>query len=222
MVERIFPEKKMKTPWPRLEYDDVMERYGTDKPDIRENGDDPDELAFAWVLNFPLFEAAKKEGHFVPEHHMFSAPIGDDVEKLDTDPSSVRSLSHDLVLNGYEIGSGSIRIHDSAVQQKIFDLIGFTKEESQYFSHMLTAFTYGTPPHGGIAPGIDRLLMVLLNQPNIREVIAFPKTADGRDLMMGAPAPVSNKQLREVGIQLRDDVTSDDEAEVEKELNDDA
>ena len=220
MVERIFPQKKMKTPWPRLEYDDVIKRYGTDKPDIRENSDDPDELAFAWVLNFPLFEAAKKEGHFVPEHHMFTAPVGADVEKLDSDPASVRSLQHDLVLNGNEIGGGSIRIHDPEVQQKIFDLIGFSEEEASYFSHMLTAFTYGMPPHGGIAPGIDRLLMVLLNQPNIREVIAFPKTSDGRDLMMGAPAPVSSKQLREVGIQLLDDPPSPKGSHVTKAMED--
>jgi len=133
---------------------------------------------------------------------MFTAPHPDDLHFLDTDPLKARGLQHDLVLNGYEIGGGSIRIHQPEVQRKIFDLIGFSDEQKQQFNHMLTAFEYGVPPHGGIAPGIDRFMMILENEPNIREVIAFPKTGDGRDLLMGAPSEVSNEQLKELHIEI--------------------
>ncbi|MBI4127775.1 MAG: aspartate--tRNA ligase [Parcubacteria group bacterium] len=164
---------------------------------------DPNLLAFAFVVDFPLFEEGKLEnGHFAPSHHMFTMPKEEDLKLLDTDPAKARSYQYDFVLNGYEVGGGSIRIHDPKIQEKIFSLIGFTEKEKQYFSHMLKAFSYGVPPHGGIAPGIDRLLMILQNEPNIREVIAFPKNQTAQDLMMDAPSWVSEEQLRELSIKV--------------------
>ena len=157
---------------------------------------------FLWVTDFPLFEEKEIEGSLAPSHHMFTAPKEEDVAKLDTDPHSVRSYQHDLVLNGYEIGGGSIRIHNPLLQAKIFDLIGFSKQQKEDFKHLLTAFTYGVPPHGGIACGLDRFLMILQNEPSIREVIAFPKTGEGRDLMMNAPSEVDEEQLKELGIKV--------------------
>ncbi|MBI4120651.1 MAG: aspartate--tRNA ligase [Parcubacteria group bacterium] len=204
IVQELYPKKRIQeVPWPRMSYDEAMKKYGTDRPDIRENKEDPDLLAFVWVLDFPLFEAGMEHGHYAPSHHMFTAPKEEDIEKLDTDPGSVRSYQHDMVLNGYEVGGGSIRIHRSDLQQKIFKLIGFDERQQKEFAHMLEAFRKGVPPHGGIAPGIDRLLMVLENEPNIREVIAFPKTGEGRDLMMSAPSEISQKQLDELGLKVQ-------------------
>ena len=211
LVKSLFPQKKIsKSPWPRLPHSFVQKEYGTDKPDLRKDKKDPDELAFAWVIDFPLFKEQTEEdffhgsglAKFAPSHHMFTAPHPDDIALLDSDPLKVRGLQHDLVLNGYEVGGGSIRIHQSEIQEKVFDLIGFTDEQKKQFQHFLTAFEYGAPPHGGIAPGIDRLLMILENEPNIREVIAFPKTGDGRDLLMGAPSGVSEGQLKDLHIEI--------------------
>ena len=202
MIAELYSDKKItRTPWPRLDYEETMEKYGSDRPDLRKNKNDSDELAFVWIINFPLFEKEKKDGRWAPGHHMFTAPKNEDLPKLKTAPGQVRSYQHDLVLNGCEIGGGSIRIHDSEVQKKIFDLIGFSKKDAAYFEHILTAFKYGAPPHGGIAPGLDRLLMILENEPNIREVIAFPKTGDGRDLMMDAPSEISKEQLVELHLK---------------------
>lgn len=214
MIKKIFSEKKfLQTPWPRLKYDDAIEKYGTDKPDLRENKEDPNELAFAWVVDFPLFTPQKKEDYFfgsgsakfAPSHHMFTSPKEEDIPLLDSDPLKAKSYQHDLVLNGYEVGGGSIRIHDSKIQNKIFDLIGFTKEQKNQFSHLLEAFKYGVPPHGGIAPGLDRLLMILTNQPNLREQIAFPLAGDARDPMTGAPSKVTEEQLKELNIEIKKD-----------------
>lgn len=203
LTENLYPDKIItQKPWPRLEYKDVMEKYGTDKPDLRKDKNNPNELAFAWILNFPLFEEGKKDGHYAPSHHMFTMPKEEDIDKLDSNPAKIKSYQHDIVLNGFEIAGGSIRIHNPALQTKIFDLIGFSDEEKEYFKHMLTAFTYGAPPHGGIACGLDRLLAILENEPSIREVIAFPKTGEGRDLMMNSPAEVSDEQLKELNIQI--------------------
>jgi len=330
-IEKIFPERKiLKKPWPRLNYDDVMLKYGTDKPDLRfgleiedvtqivkdsgfkvfvdmaekdgyvvraicatgaavfsrkdiddltayvaqfgakglayivikdkgelqspivkflgeekageivkklnaKPGDivffgadkkkivcealaqlrnelgrrlkliNPKVLALAFIVNFPLFEEEKEGGHFAPAHHMFTAPIKEDVKLLDKDPAKVRSHQYDMVGNGYEIGGGSIRIHDAKLQEKIFDLIGFSKEKKNEFSHFLRAFEYGAPPHGGIAPGLDRVLMVCMDQDSIRDVMAFPKTGDGRDLTMEAPSRVEEKQLKELGVKIAKD-----------------
>lgn len=204
MVEEIYPEKKIsEKPWPRLEYDEVMKKYKTDRPDLRKDKNDPNEVAFAWILNFPLFEEEKsKKGHFAPSHHMFTAPKEEDIDKLNNTPEKVKSYQHDVVLNGFEVAGGSIRIHDPKTQNKVFDLIGFSEKDKEYFNHMLTAFKYGVPPHGGVASGLDRLLAVLEGEPSIREVIAFPKTGEGRDLMIGAPSEVEEEQLKEAGIEV--------------------
>ncbi len=202
LVGKYFPEKKItKTPFPKIDYHEAQEKYGTDKPDIREDKDDPNELAFCWVTKFPLFEK-DKEGKISSSHHPFTAPLGEDMEMLDKSPLRVRAQAYDIVLNGYEIGGGSIRIHDSELQEKIFEILGLDKETiKKRFGHILKAFKFGVPPHGGIAPGLDRLVMILLNEPNIREVMAFPKTGEAADLMMGAPSELDKEKLREVGIK---------------------
>ncbi|MEK7067635.1 MAG: aspartate--tRNA ligase, partial [Patescibacteria group bacterium] len=166
---------------------------------------DPNEIALAFVVNFPLFEEELADGHYAPSHHMFTAPRNEDIKLLDKEPAKVKSYQYDMIGNGYELGGGSIRIHDRALQAKIFDLIGFSAERKAQFAHFLRAFEYGVPPHGGIAPGIDRILMVLTNQASIRDVMAFPKTGDGRDLMMEAPSPVEEKQMKELHIRVTSD-----------------
>ena len=204
LVEVVFPEKKIsQIPFPRLSYDAVMKKYGTDKPDLRKNKEDPNELAFSWIIDFPLFEPELAGGNYAPMHHMFTRPKDEDLEKLTKeDAKNVKSYQHDLVLNGFEVGGGSIRIHDAKVQEKIFDLIGFSKEQKKYFEHMLEAFSFGVPPHGGIAPGIDRLLMVLNGSPSLREVIAFPKNKEAKDVLMDAPSEIFGQQLSDVHIKL--------------------
>ncbi len=211
MIKEIFPAKKiLKSPWPRLRYAEAMEKYKSDKPDLRKNKENKDELAFCWVIDFPLFTDQTKEneqfvgtqGKWAPSHNMFTRPKEEDLKYLDTDPSKIKSYQHDLVLNGFEVGGGALRIYDSKIQEKIFDLIGFDQEQKEYFKHLLEAFSYGVPPHGGIAPGIDRLLATILGEKSIREVIAFPLTSDARDPLMGAPAKVTNEQLKELGIKI--------------------
>ncbi len=211
MIETLFPEKKIsKSPWPRISHKEAMSKYGSDKPDLRKNKKDKDELAFAWIIDFPLFVAQSKEdffhgsgkAKFAPSHHMFTAPHPEDLKLLEKNPLRVRGLQHDLVLNGFEVGGGSIRISDPRIQEKVFELIGFSKKQKEQFAHLLEAFTYGVPPHGGIAPGIDRLLMVILGEPSLREVMAFPTTTSGKTSIMDAPSSASKKQLSELGIKL--------------------
>ncbi len=163
----------------------------------------PKLIALAFIVNFPLFDEELEDGHFAPSHHMFTSPRKEDINLLDKDPAKVKSYQYDMVGNGVELGGGSIRIHDRKLQEKIFNLIGFNEKRRKQFSHFLRAFEYGVPPHGGIAPGIDRILMVLMNKASIRDVMAFPKTGDGRDLMMEAPSEVEEEQLKELGLQLR-------------------
>jgi len=190
-------------PFLRLDYKDAIKNYGTDKPDLRKNKKDPNELAFAWIQNWPLFEWNKDEKRYDPCHHVFTSPKEEDLDLLEKDPLKVRSQQYDLVLNGVEIGGGSIRIHKREIQEKIFKLVGLKGEEiEEKFGHLLKAFEYGAPPHGGIALGIDRFLMILLNEKSIREVILFPKTGDGKDLLMEAPSPVNNEQLKELNIKI--------------------
>jgi len=204
MIKELYPDKKVTTPWPRLSYSEVMEKYGTDKPDLRKDKDDPNELAFAWIVDFPLFTKDKETGQIEPMHHMFTMPSESDLDKLDSDPLSVAGQLFDMVCNGYELSSGSIRIHDPELQKKVLKIIGIEGEEAaKKFGHMLEAFRYGAPPHGGIAPGIDRLMMILEGEPSIREVIAFPKNSEGNEPMTGAPSQVEVGQLDELGIEIK-------------------
>ena len=209
LVRKLYPHKKLSTnPFTRLTYKESMEKYGSDKPDLRVNKEDPDELAFCWIVDFPMFEKMK-DGSISAAHHPFCSTHPEDEELFmnaasgSDDLLKIRANSYDLVLNGYELSSGSIRIHKKEVQNKVFELLGLTKEQIEAkFGHMLEAFTYGCPPHGGFAPGIDRVVMLLQNEPNIREVIAFPKTGEARDLMTNAPAPMPDEQIKELGIKL--------------------
>jgi len=164
---------------------------------------DPKEMAIAWVVEFPLVTWNADENRWDAEHHMFCCPHPDDVEYFESDPSRIRAQSYDLVCNGYECASGSIRIHDPAVQQKVFDLLKITPEEAEErFGFLLEALRYGAPPHGGIALGLDRWVMLFSLYDNIRDVIAFPKTQKARDLLAGAPSEVDPRQLRELHIKL--------------------
>jgi aspartyl-tRNA synthetase len=166
---------------------------------------DPRQLAFCWVLDFPLFEWNEDERRWDPSHHLFTAPMWEDVHLLDTDPGKARGQQYDLALNGSEVAGGSIRIHRRDVQEKIFGLIGLEMEVAkERFGHMLEAFEFGTPPHGGIASGLDRLIMIFAGEPNIREVIAFPKNQNAADLMAGAPSEAEPQQLAELHIRLAD------------------
>jgi aspartyl-tRNA synthetase len=159
--------------------------------------------AFCWVLDFPLFEWDEEAQRWDAAHHPFTSPMDEDVEFLDSDPGRVRAKSYDLVLDGFELGSGSIRIHDRSIQNRMFGLLGHTDEQvEERFGHLLRAFEYGAPPHGGIAPGIDRTIMLLAGEQNIREVIAFPKNQSGQDLLMGAPSPIDETQLKELHLKL--------------------
>ena len=216
LVKEVFPEKHIsQSPWPRLSHKHVIEKYGTDKPDLRKNKKDPNELAFSWTIDFPLFTEQSENDYFygsgqakfAPSHHMFTSPHPDDISLLDKDPLKVRGLQHDMVLNGYEVGGGSIRIHDSKIQNKVFELIGFNEKQKKQFSHMLEAFEYGVPPHGGIAPGIDRFLFTVLGEPSIREVMAFPASSGGKISVMEAPSEATEEQLKELGIKIINPLT---------------
>ncbi len=164
---------------------------------------DSDMLAFCWVLDFPLFHWDAEEERWDPSHHLFTAPMPEDLPLLDSDPGRARGQQYDVVLNGEETAGGSIRIHDRGLQEKIFELMGLDPETAKHrFGHMLTAFEYGTPPHGGVASGLDRLCMILAKEPNIREVIAFPKNQAARDVMADAPSAIDPKQLEELHIRI--------------------
>ena len=167
---------------------------------------DPDELAFAFVVDFPLFEWNEEEKRWDATHHAFTMPKPGYTAYMETDPGKVIARCYDLVSNGEELASGSIRIHDRKLQERVLNVLGYTKDQvEQRFGQLLTALEYGAPPHGGIAPGIDRLVMVLTGRDNIRDVIAFPKTQSAIDPLFDAPGPVEEAQLDELHIKLAAD-----------------
>ncbi len=212
LVTKLFPEKKIQTvPFPVLTYAEAMEKYGTDKPDIRTDKEDENLLAFCWVIDFPAFEKTTEDtvdgnGDWTFTHNPFTGVkdefINDLMEKKNI--GNIISTQYDIAMNGYEIGGGGIRLHKPEALRKVFEIMGYSDERIETnFGHMLKALGSGTPPHGGIAWGLDRLLMVLLNEPNIREVMAFPKTGEGKDILMQAPSPAPEKTLKELGITLQ-------------------
>lgn len=205
----------------------ILERANAEVGDIIFFGADTDEIVFAalgalrlrlarigklipentydflWVTEFPMFHYDETEKRYVAEHHPFTMPMEEDLPLLDTDPSKVRSQAYDFVINGYEAGGGSVRIHSQEIQSKVFDLLGFSEEEQQAkFGFFVTALKYGTPPHGGLAFGLDRLVMLLSGTEDIKDVIAFPKVQNASDLMSESPSPVEAKQLKELALKI--------------------
>ena len=165
---------------------------------------DESRYEFLWVVNWPLFEYDEKEGRYYAAHHPFTRPFDEDLALMQTEPSKVRAQAYDLVLNGYELGGGSLRIYSREVQEKMFEILGFTDEEARaQFGFLMDAFEYGTPPHGGVAFGLDRLVMLLSGSTNLRDTIAFPKTASASDLLTSAPSPVATAQLDELSLSLK-------------------
>ena len=193
--------KDIRVPFPRLTYKEVMEKYNTDKPDLRKENNE--EFSFLWVTEFPMFEFNEEENRYVSVHHPFTSPNMADIEFLHNDKAKVRSRGYDLVLNGFEIGGGSIRISDDTLQKDVFSALGLSDKEAQEkFGFLLDALKFA-PPHGGIAFGLDRWAMIMANRDNIREVIAFPKNKEAKDLMMDAPSNVADVQLQDLHIMLR-------------------
>ena len=222
VAKNVFPEGKISLPFPRISYEEAMEKYGTDRPDLRENKKDPKEMKFAFIVDFPMFEKREKnldradlKSAWTSSHHPFTQPKLVEngkivtekekvIESLKNNPEKVYSFQYDLVLNGFEIGGGSLRSTDPDILLAVFGVLGHSeKSVKEKFGHLLRAFQYGVPPHGGMAFGLDRFLAVTLDEPSIREVIAFPKTGDGRDLMVGAPSEVNKEQLEELHIEVR-------------------
>jgi aspartyl-tRNA synthetase len=211
LVEKYYPEKRIQQiPFPRISYKEVMEKYGSDRPDIRTDKDDPNLLAFCWVIDFPFFERTDTSdnpdtfGEWTFTHNPFSAPMPKYAESLMSmsNIGDIITSQYDITLNGYEIGGGSIRNHRAEALEVVFKILGYEPSViEEQFGHMLRAFKSGTPPHGGIAWGFDRLMMILQNEPNIREVIAFPKTRTGQDLLMDSPASISEQQMAELKLK---------------------
>lgn len=209
LTEALFPEKHFVKPFPRLTYKEAMGKYNSDKPDLRKDKNDPNELAYAFVVDFPAFEWKESEKRWDAVHHPFTRTQNVEnllekefIEAMKKEPGKFLAHQYDFVCNGYEIGGGSIREHNPRVLQAVFEVMGNKTEDIQEkFGHMLEAFEYGVPPHGGIATGIDRFAMIMMNEPSIREVIAFPKTGDGRDLMMNAPSEIDERQKKELHLQ---------------------
>jgi len=205
LMYSVFKELKgveLKLPFLRLSYREAMEKYKTDKPDLREESGS--EHSFIWINDFPLFKFNSEEKRWESEHHPFTAPSVEDPGLLEKSPDKIKARSYDLVLNGVELGSGSIRIHDPKLQAKVFKVIGLPQEEAaKRFGFLLDAFGYGAPPHGGFAFGIDRLLSIIAGEASIREVIAFPKTSAAFCPLTDAPSAVDEKQLKELNISVK-------------------
>ena len=209
LVHAALPHKKIQEiPFPRFSYNEAMQKYQSDKPDLRKDKNDPDLLAFCWIIDFPFFEKTDKGGGWTFTHNPFSAPKPEHMEWLlqgnkGEHVGEILTTQYDIALNGFEIGGGSIRNHRPLALKRVFEIMGHNEENiSEKFGHMLEALAYGAPPHGGIAWGLDRLVAILQNEPNIREVIAFAKDGTGKDLMMSAPSDVSPEQLAELKIRI--------------------
>ncbi|RJQ28308.1 aspartate--tRNA ligase [Candidatus Parcubacteria bacterium] len=199
-------KKIWKKPFPVFTHEEAVKKFGSDKFDLREDANDRDTLAFAWVVDFPLLEWSEEDKRYTFAHNPFSAPKAEHAEKLmrGEDLGSLRAQQYDLVCNGYELASGGVRISDPKVQRKVFEIMGLTGEEIESrFGHLMRAYGYGAPPHAGMAPGLDRLVMLLANEPNIREVIAFPVSASGQTSVMDAPSEVDKRQLDELGLEIK-------------------
>lgn len=207
LVKTITPEKRIQEiPFPRFTYKEVMEKYNSDKPDIRTDKTDPNLLAFCWVTDFPFFEKTDTGG-WTFSHNPFSAPKPEHMEMLmnKENVADILTTQYDIVLNGFEAGGGSIRNHNPAALRKVLEIMGYDEAKIHSgFGHMLEALGYGAPSHGGIAWGLDRVMAILQNEPNIREVIAFAKTGEGRELMMESPSEVSKGQLEELGLIVKE------------------
>ncbi|MBM3246841.1 MAG: aspartate--tRNA ligase, partial [Candidatus Omnitrophica bacterium] len=205
LFQLIFKEIKgieVKIPFPRIKFSEAQAKFASDKPDLRKEL--ATDFAFVWVVDFPLFKYNQEEKRWESEHHPFTAPAAEDLDKIEAAPDKARGRCYDLVLNGMELGSGSIRIHNSELQERIFKVIGINKEEqAKRFGFLLEAFGFGAPPHGGVAFGLDRLLAVLAGEASIREVITFPKTSAGFCPLTGAPSEVDDRQLRELGLAVK-------------------
>ncbi|MDO8510161.1 MAG: amino acid--tRNA ligase-related protein, partial [bacterium] len=205
ITQKLFPEKRIQEiPFQRLSYKEAMEKYGTDRPDLRADKNDPNLLAFVWIVDFPFFEKTD-DGKWTFTHNPFSAAIPEHSSWLENKEKigEIITSQYDVALNGFEIGGGSIRSHRPGHLRKVFEIIGYDDASiEENFGHMLEALSYGAPPHGGIAWGLDRLVTILQGEPNIREVIAFPKTGEGRDLMMDAPSELKPEQLQELSIKV--------------------
>ena len=202
LLKYVFKESiglDLKIPFPRISYKEAMEKYKSDKPDIREKKEG---FQFLWVTGFPLFKYNEEEKKWDMEHHPFTYPLEEDIEFIDSSPDKVKSRAYDLVINGVEIASGSIRIHKRGLQEKIFNRIGLSMDEAKKrFGFLLEAFEYGAPPHGGIALGLDRLIALMIGSDTIRDVIAFPKTQKAVCPLTDAPSTVDERQLKELGIK---------------------
>ena len=214
IVEKYYPEKRIQQiPFPRMPYKEAMGKYGNDRPDIREDKTDANLLAFLWIVDFPMFEKTGEDnvdgtGEWTFTHNPFSKPRDEDFEKFMSKESigEILTTQYDITLNGLEIGGGSIRNHKPSALRTTFEIMGYNNERIENnFGHMLKALELGAPPHGGIAWGFDRLMMILEQELNIREVIAFAKTGDGKDLIMNAPAEISNRQRVDLGISIKKD-----------------
>jgi len=203
LFQKIWKETlniEIQTPFPRITYTEAMEKYNSDRPDLRGDKSNPNEFAFCWVVEFPLFEKSKEKNRLASVHHPFTHP---EMESFNQDPATAKSIAYDVVLNGVEIGGGSIRIHEEDIQRKVFETLNISAEEQkEKFGFLLDALKYGAPPHGGIALGLDRLIQLLLNANSIRDVIAFPKNKEAKDVMLDAPAEISKEQLKDANIKL--------------------